>query len=292
MQGNDTRMWICPNCLEVVNDLDFCIRCGTMRNSTLTTPTTTGNTNITEPTVLQNEKPLFEGSSSQSPDQKTVAMDDLSKTLPITQMEECSRKTETDLTVTPVMPHAQTEELPQLRKEETGAEVENRDNEEKTDCLEVSFDNSTKPKSSKKWIVIGATAVVVVAVGIMALLGVFHRHEFSEWKVTQLSTCTVEGIETRVCECGETESRAIPLIEHTYGKWKVARDSTCAKEGEEERFCEVCNHRATKSIAKKAHKFGEWKVTKQPTCTKEGIKEKECVNCKTRETASVAMIPH
>ncbi len=35
-------------------------------------------------------------------------------------------------------------------------------------------------------------------------------HSFGEWFVTVPATCTTEGEETRMCHCGETETRAIP----------------------------------------------------------------------------------
>ena len=41
-----------------------------------------------------------------------------------------------------------------------------------------------------------------------------HTHTFGEWTVTTPATCTADGVETRSCACGETETRAIPATGH------------------------------------------------------------------------------
>ena len=43
-----------------------------------------------------------------------------------------------------------------------------------------------------------------------------HEHSFGEWVVTTEPTCTEMGIETRTCECGETETREIPALGHDW----------------------------------------------------------------------------
>lgn len=49
-------------------------------------------------------------------------------------------------------------------------------------------------------------------------------HTFGDWKETTPATCTAEGVETRTCACGETETRAIPKTEHDFS----AGGETCA----------------------------------------------------------------
>ena len=41
-----------------------------------------------------------------------------------------------------------------------------------------------------------------------------HTHDFGAWTVTTPATCTTDGVETRTCACGETETRAIPATGH------------------------------------------------------------------------------
>ena len=41
-----------------------------------------------------------------------------------------------------------------------------------------------------------------------------HTHTFGEWTVTTPATCTKDGVKTRSCACGETETQAIPATGH------------------------------------------------------------------------------
>ena len=41
-----------------------------------------------------------------------------------------------------------------------------------------------------------------------------HTHAFGEWTVTTPATCTKDGVKTRTCACGETETRTIPATGH------------------------------------------------------------------------------
>ncbi|MBR7179167.1 MAG: beta-N-acetylglucosaminidase domain-containing protein, partial [Oscillospiraceae bacterium] len=50
-----------------------------------------------------------------------------------------------------------------------------------------------------------------------------HEHEWSDWTETKAPTCTDKGIETRSCECGETETREIPALGHDYVNGKCTR---------------------------------------------------------------------
>ena len=42
-----------------------------------------------------------------------------------------------------------------------------------------------------------------------------HEHSFGDWAVTTAPTCTEDGVETRSCACGETETRAVAALGHT-----------------------------------------------------------------------------
>ena len=50
-----------------------------------------------------------------------------------------------------------------------------------------------------------------------------HEHEWSDWTVTKAATCSEAGVETRTCECGETETREIPALGHEYVNGKCTR---------------------------------------------------------------------
>ena len=51
----------------------------------------------------------------------------------------------------------------------------------------------------------------ILTVSLLALVGCEkpHVHSFGEWNVSKVATCLAEGIEKRVCECGETEVKTI-----------------------------------------------------------------------------------
>ena len=67
-----------------------------------------------------------------------------------------------------------------------------------------------------------------------------HEHSFGEWTVTTPATCTEAGEETRTCECGETETRAIAALGHTE-EILAAVEPTCTETGlTEGKKCSVC----------------------------------------------------
>ena len=43
-----------------------------------------------------------------------------------------------------------------------------------------------------------------------------HEHSFGEWTLEKAPTCTEEGVEERVCACGDIETRVIPARGHIY----------------------------------------------------------------------------
>ena len=105
-----------------------------------------------------------------------------------------------------------------------------------------------------------------------------HEHIFGEWTVTAPATCAAEGSETRECACGETETRAIPVIDHTWSEWAVTVPATCAAEGTESREC-ACGETETRAIPVIDHIWGEWVVVTPPTETEEGREEMACSVC-------------
>ena len=60
--------------------------------------------------------------------------------------------------------------------------------------------------------------------------GETHQHAFGEWTVTTEPTCTEAGVETRTCECGETETREIEALGHD---WNEGVCGNCGEEQEQ-----------------------------------------------------------
>lgn len=117
------------------------------------------------------------------------------------------------------------------------------------------------------------------------------EHVFGEWKTTTESTCTAEGIQTRTCSCGEIETQSINKKSHTYGEWKTTVEATCSKAGTETRTCN-CGAETTRHVSRKSHNYGEWKTTTKATCVKEGVQTRTCKNCSSKETKVISKKEH
>ncbi len=79
-----------------------------------------------------------------------------------------------------------------------------------------------------------------------------HTHAFGDWTVTTPATCTEDGVKSRSCACGETETRTIPATGHTFGDWTVTTPATCTADGVETRSC-ACGETETRAIPATGH---------------------------------------
>ena len=80
-----------------------------------------------------------------------------------------------------------------------------------------------------------------------------HTHEYGEWTVTTPATCTEDGVKSRTCACGETETQVIPATGHSFGKWTVTTPATCTEDGVESRTCAACGEIETRAIKATGH---------------------------------------
>ena len=117
-----------------------------------------------------------------------------------------------------------------------------------------------------------------------------HTHAFGAWTVTTPATCTTDGVETRSCACGETETRAIPATGHAFGDWTVTTPATCTTDGVETRSC-ACGETKTRAIPATGHTFGDWTVTTPATCTADGVETRSCA-CGETETRAIPATGH
>ena len=51
-----------------------------------------------------------------------------------------------------------------------------------------------------------------------------HVHAFGEWHITKEATCSEMGEETRLCSCGEKETKLIALQAHFAGAWVIEKE--------------------------------------------------------------------
>ena len=118
-----------------------------------------------------------------------------------------------------------------------------------------------------------------------------HTHAFGEWTVTTPATCTKDGVKTRTCACGETETQTIPATGHTFGDWEETTPATCTEDGVKTRTC-ACGETETRAIPATGHSFGEWTVTTPATCTEDGVKTRTCSACGETETQTIPATGH
>ena len=119
-----------------------------------------------------------------------------------------------------------------------------------------------------------------------------HTHAFGEWTVTTPATCTKDGVKTRTCVCGATETRSIDATGHSFGEWTVTTPATCTEDGVKTRTCSACGETETQTIPATGHSFGEWTVTTPATCTVDGVESRTCSACGETETQTIPATGH
>ena len=68
-----------------------------------------------------------------------------------------------------------------------------------------------------------------------------HTHTWSGWAITTNPTCTEEGVETRTCECGDSETRKVDKIDHDYQLVKLVPATATSKGVQEHYECSMCH---------------------------------------------------
>lgn len=117
-------------------------------------------------------------------------------------------------------------------------------------------------------------------------------HTFGEWEETTPATCQAEGVQTRKCACGATDTMPIAKKTHSYST--VVTAPTCTEMGYTTHTCSCGDSYKSDYKNPTGHSFGTWIVTTQPTCTAEGEQSRSCTHtgCKTTETMPVGAKGH
>jgi hypothetical protein len=90
-----------------------------------------------------------------------------------------------------------------------------------------------------------------------ASYGTLKPHSYTYITVVA-STCTQKGYTIRACACGKSvKDTYTNALGHDYGEWTVKTVPTCTSEGVETRKCVRCNKTETRVIAKLEHQFDE-----------------------------------
>ena len=118
-----------------------------------------------------------------------------------------------------------------------------------------------------------------------------HTHAYSS-TITKLPTCTLEGIITFTCSCGESYIESIPALGHSYTDTVIPPTETEA--GYTQHTCSRCNDsyndNFTPAIGHSDHTYTD-KVTKEPTCTEDGIRTYTC-SCGETYTETIKATGH
>ena len=105
------------------------------------------------------------------------------------------------------------------------------------------------------------------------------EHVWGEGVVTKPATCTETGVRTFTCECGETKTETIDMIDHSYStEW--SHDGTSHWHE-----CTVCGDKTDVT----EH---TWTVTEDPaTCTETGLRTSTC-ECGETKTEVIPVLGH
>lgn len=120
-----------------------------------------------------------------------------------------------------------------------------------------------------------------------------HTHAWSEWTILEAATCTENGTEERLCDCGEKETQQIEALGHTEVIDNAVAPS-CTESGKSEgKHCSICNVITVNQteINATGHTFNDWQIIKTATCTEAGSEERFC-NCGEKETRQTEAIGH
>ena len=134
--------------------------------------------------------------------------------------------------------------------------------------------------------------IIFLLLIISTLYSCGHEHSYSDWSVKTEATCSSEGEETRECECGETETRAIEKKEH-----RIIATSpiapTCTNAGQTAgAHCSVCGIFTTEpQILPPTHNYIP-SVISAPTCTAKGVTQFNCSACEASYTEESEPLGH
>lgn len=114
--------------------------------------------------------------------------------------------------------------------------------------------------------------LIVAIIMLTTFTACGHTHAFGEWAVKTEANCTADGLQERVCDCGEVETEAIPAA-HKYEVTKEIKKVTCSEDGEVEKTCSVCSNKVTEVVKSTGHDFAP----------ASDFAPKTCKNCKLTE---------
>ncbi len=109
-----------------------------------------------------------------------------------------------------------------------------------------------------------------------------HKYELSE---SASATCTEDGKNTYICECGDTYTEAEPAKGHTYSVTSSS-EMTCTEDGTTVYTCE-CGDTYTETVPAEGHAWEDWVITEEATAGRDGTSTRTCGICSEKETKTI-----
>ena len=98
-------------------------------------------------------------------------------------------------------------------------------------------------------------------------------------------------MQTRTCaNCGEQETNAIPATGHNWSEWTVTQVATCTADGMQTRTCANCGTQETNPISAVGHNWSNWVTIQDPTVNTEGQQQRTCYTCGAVEYQSIPVL--
>lgn len=116
-----------------------------------------------------------------------------------------------------------------------------------------------------------------------------HSHSYKETSRVE-ATCTSKGKITKTCDCGDTKTESIPIVDHNYVAGKVIA-ATCIEKGRTELVCTGCGDTYWVDTTYADHIYVPSEGT-DATCTEDGTKVKTCSVCGDTITTAIPAQGH
>jgi len=75
-----------------------------------------------------------------------------------------------------------------------------------------------------------------------------HKHKYGSWTVTKEPTCEEPGVQERVCECGDKQTKEVSPTGHTWNDGVITQAATCSVPGVKTFTCTKCGATKTEEI--------------------------------------------
>ena len=120
--------------------------------------------------------------------------------------------------------------------------------------------------------------------------GTKGSHDWNEWAIISLPTCTVGGLEGRSCKnCAASENRSVAATNHANAYFSDAVSGSCTEIGYTfGLYCPDCDFwiYGHEVVPAPGHSFKNYISDNNATCTSDGTKTAECERCDKTDTVA------